>query len=282
MDLGPESLLWRWAGDSRIGLLAGTIGLLQTMHPAIGAALVDHSDFFGDPADRVVRSLPSILGAVYDDPALGTGRTVRDFHRDIKGIDHDGRRYHALDPATYWWAHATFQFMAEQVVDRFDRHHLTDSEREQLYQEGIEWYRRYGVSDRPVPETRAAFQEEWDRHCAEVLEPNPASEWLIAVLQGDHSPSITAVPHPVPSWAVPVANVKVLQRIARPAARLVAFGGLPPQVRERFGIPWTTTEQRRLRAIEASVRRSWRLVPERVRWQPRARAGWRRTGTKPP
>ena len=88
---------------------------------------------------------------VYDPWAESTGHKVRDFHRDIKGTDDAGRRYHALDPATYWWAHATFQFMAEQVADRYDTHRLTVAEREQLYREGVEWYRRYGVSMRPVP-----------------------------------------------------------------------------------------------------------------------------------
>ena len=35
------------------------------MHPAIGQGLIDHSDFFNDPVDRVFRSLPGILGTVY-------------------------------------------------------------------------------------------------------------------------------------------------------------------------------------------------------------------------
>jgi uncharacterized protein (DUF2236 family) len=281
-QLGPGSLLWRWAGDTRIGLLAGPVGLLQTMHPAIGAALVDHSDFFDDPADRVVRSLPSILGTIYDDPSHRTGNSVRDYHRDIKGTEPSGRAYHALEPSTYWWAHATFQYMVEQVVDRFDRHRLTDLERERLYQEGAEWYRRYGVSDRYVPETRAAFEVEWDRYCEEVLQPNAASDWLIEVVMGRHSPRISTVPHPVPSWTVPVVNVAALQRIVRPSARVVTFGGLPPRVRERFGIPWTRNQERRLRALEASVRQTWRFLPAQIRWQPRARAAWRRVGERPP
>ena len=116
-DLGPNSLLWRYAGDTRISFLGGTIGLLQLMHPGIGAGVMDHSDFFNDPFDRVFRSLPPILGAVYDGPeGIETGRWIRDQHRTIKGADAQGRSYHALDPATFWWAHATFQFMAEQVV----------------------------------------------------------------------------------------------------------------------------------------------------------------------
>src|SRR5579864_8795149 len=148
IDLGPDSLLWRWAGDTRIAFMGGTIGLLQLMHPAIGAGVLEHSDFFGDPYGRVFRSLPRILGVVYDGPeAAATGRQVRDFHGAIKGVDSRGINYHALDPPTFWWAHATFQYMTEQVADRFDRHRLTPGEREQLYQEGIEWYLRYGVSD---------------------------------------------------------------------------------------------------------------------------------------
>src|SRR5579863_1000796 len=106
-QLGPDSLLWRWAGDNRIGFLGPSIGLLQLMHPAIGAGVLEHSDFFRDPAGRIERSLPLILGVVYDPPGVPTGATVRGFHRPIKGVDADGRRYHALDPATFWWAHAT-------------------------------------------------------------------------------------------------------------------------------------------------------------------------------
>ena len=113
VQLGPDSLLWRWAGDNRIGLMGGPIGILQLLHPAIGAGVSEHSDFFRDPFDRIFRSLPRILGVVYDGPrADATGHKVRDFHRDIKGVDAAGRRYHALDPDTYWRAHATFQFMA--------------------------------------------------------------------------------------------------------------------------------------------------------------------------
>src|SRR4051794_31208046 len=182
-DLGPDSILWRYAGDTRIAFMGATIGILQLMHPAIGAGVMEHSDFFDDPLDRVVRSLPAILGAVYDGPeAAATGEWVRHQHDDIKGVDAQGRRYHALTPETYWWAHATFQFMAEQVVDRYDDRRLSTEEREQLYREGLVWYSRYGVSDRAVPSTRADFQERWDHCCGEVLEMNDAVEFVLRML----------------------------------------------------------------------------------------------------
>ena len=274
--LGPESLLWRWAGDTRIAFMGATVGLLQLMHPAIGAGVLEHSDFFGDPYGRVFRSLPRILGAVYDGPgAATTGREVRDFHRSIKGVDDEGRRYHALDPETFWWAHATFQYMAEQVADRFDRHRLTPAEREQLYQEGVEWYRRYGVSDRSVPRSRVAFQEKWDHYCEEVLELNAAASW---VLEAMRQPVLSAEPLLPPQLAVlrPLARTSLARYSVFRLVRLCAFGGLPPSVRERFEIEWSSVDAVALDGVELAVRNAWPFVPGTVRWQPRALEGWQR------
>ena len=274
IELGPQSLLWRWVGDSRIGLMGGTIGILQLLHPAIGAGVSQHSDFFRDPFDRIFRSLPRILGVVYDPWAEATGHKVRDFHRDIKGVDDGGRRYHALDPDTYWWAHATFQFMAEQVADRYDTHRLTVVERERLYREGVEWYRRYGVSMRPVPPDRAAFQQAWDHHCADVLEMNPAARWTLDQLLGPRPPKLGRAV----DWARPLLRVGFVRRITLEPVRISTIGGLPPVVRERFGIPWSRRDQMELDALELAVRQAWRFVPFPLRWHPRALAGWRRAG----
>lgn len=282
VELGPGSLLWRWAGDSRIAFLGGTIGLLQTMHPAIGTALVEHSDFFDDPVDRVFRSLPEILGTIYDEDGEATGRRVRDAHRTIKGRnDGHGRPYHALDPDTYWWAHATFQYMTEQVADRFDRHRLTSGDREQLHREGVAWYRRYGVSGRAIPLTRAAFEVEWDRTCDEVLEMNEATRFILDVLDQPLLPAFQGR-SPLPRQLSGLADTRLARRaLARPS-RLTAIGGLPARVRSRLGIPWSWRDEAELRLLELSVRRAWHRVPARLRWQPRAAAGWaRETGRLP-
>jgi uncharacterized protein (DUF2236 family) len=272
-DLGPDSLLWRWAGDTRIAFMGGTIGLLQLMHPAIGAGVLQHSDFFGDPYGRVFRSLPRILGVVYDGPdAESTGKEVRSFHKPITGVDDHGRKYHALDPATFWWAHATFQFMAEQVADRFDSHRLTQEEREDLYLDGVEWYRRYGVSDRAVPPTRADFQREWDRVCAEELEMNDAVEFVLGLLR---KPEPLQFVGPM-ALLNPLMSLPTTKFVTARAVRLSAIGGLPPIVRERFGIRWSRQEQMELEALQLMVAHGWRLVPSTVRWQPRALEGWKR------
>ncbi len=279
--LDSSSLLWRWAGDMRIAFTGGTAGLLQVMDPAIGYALIEHSNFFADPVDRVFRSLPPILGTVYDDPATGTGTMVRDLHRDIKGVQPDGVRYHALNPTTFWWAHATFQMMVEQLVDRYSHYRLTDAEREQLYAEGVQWYRRYGMTESVVPPDRAAFGREWDRYCDEVLAPNPASDHLMKVIESWTIPDMSASPHlPVPPALAPGARKWLPKAPVRaalaPGLRLSIYGGLPPQVRERFGIRWTRVDEAAYAGLQRVIPLTWPLQPVPWRWHLASHAGWKR------
>jgi uncharacterized protein (DUF2236 family) len=288
IELGPDSLLWRWAGDLRIAFEGGTAGLLQTMHPAIGQGLIDHSDFFHDPVDRVFRSLPGILGAVYNGADAGaTGGQVRDFHRDIKGVLPDGARYHALNPETFWWAHATFQRMVDRLAQHWEPRSLSPRDSEQLYAEGCEWYRRYGMTDTLLPPDRAAFEREVDRYCRDVLQPNPASDYLIEFIQRRAIPDMSASPYyPAHPRLRPLANLLLptlpMRTALAPPMRLVIFGGLPAAVRQRFAIPWTRRDERAYRAIRAAVARSWRVVPASLKWHATARKGWlRQHGTLP-
>ena len=96
---GKRHVLITHALDNRsIGVHWGSEWQALGYSEASGVGLIDRSDFFDDPVDRVFRSLPGILGSVYDGPAADrTGHQVRDFHRDIKGVRPDGRRYHAHD-----------------------------------------------------------------------------------------------------------------------------------------------------------------------------------------
>ena len=144
--LGPDSLTWRYFGDARGMLFAIRAGVLQAMHPAIDAALRQHSDFFENPWNRLLRSAPPILGVVYDGPrAEDTGTWVRDQHRSIKGVDANGARYHALDPDAFYWAHATF-FESMIAVQTHLGNPLSRLDQERLYDESIGWYERYGLT----------------------------------------------------------------------------------------------------------------------------------------
>ncbi len=264
--VGPGSLLWHYAGDHRMAFTGLSSGLLQLLHPAIGAGVAEHSDFFNDPWDRILRSVPQIMGVIYDPEPEAVGRRVRDYHRTIKGVDERGRRYSALAPVTFWFAHATFQYAVEQVADRFDAHRLEPAEREELYLDGVEWYRRYGVSMRPVPPDRGAFELEWDRHLEDVLELNRAASRAMDMALHNGARDLKFLP----GWT------RMLQPLViTPVLRLSAIGGLPPAVRRRFGIPWRTDEELQYRMLQLAVREMWRNLPAALRYGPTAAEGYR-------
>jgi uncharacterized protein (DUF2236 family) len=249
VDIGPNSLLWQYLGDRRMGLTGMSAGILQLMHPAIGAGVSEHSDFFGDPWGRVLRSLPQIINVVYDPQGEKIGRKIRDYHLNIGGQDEQGRRYHALNPETFWWAHATFHHMVEEEIDRFDRRPLSLGDREQLYQETNTWYSRYAVSTKPVPPDYAGFRKKWDDICANTLELTPAAKSVVDRVNAgsiERRPDIPELP-----WKM---GLKIP---GNELIRILAIGGLPEKVRDRFAIPWTKLDQMKLRTIERGVQYFW-------------------------
>lgn len=238
--LGPGSVLWRIAGDGR-GLMTGTAaGVLQLLHPGLGAGVTDHSAFFEEPWARIIRSIPQIWGTIFatdDDAGDQRGRAIRDLHPDIKGVDHAGRRYHALDPDVFWWAHATFTWEFLRAAELFFPLPLTRAEKEQLYAESVTWYRRYGVSDRPVPVDLDAFEARFAEICAHELELTPAADWVLHPPDGAPKPP----EDPLPLALRPAAPA--LRRLRTQNLRLVTLGALPDVVRRRFGIEWTNRDR---------------------------------------
>ncbi|MDV8003810.1 oxygenase MpaB family protein [Rhodococcus sp. IEGM 1318] len=273
VPLGPDSLTWKYFGDWR-GMLQGVwAGSMQNMHPGLGAGVEQHSQFFDERWERLYRSLYPIAGVVFDgDRAQQTAEEVRGYHTRIKGIDKLGRRYHALDPDTFYWAHATF-FMGTIVTAENFSGGLTEAQKRQLFTEHIQWYRLYGMSMRPVPETWEAFQEYWDHMCRNVLEDNKATRDVLDLSGLGKPPYMTWLPDPL--W-----------RLARiPLARgfvWLTVGMYDQPVRDLLGYPWSSRDQRIHTTVGRSVNAIFRLVPWRYRYQPRARAGWDRANGRIP
>jgi len=255
--LGPGSVLWRVAGDGR-GLLTGTAaGIMQLMHPGLGAGVIDHSEFFTDPWGRILRSIPQIWGTIFaaDDPEGDVrGKAIRDLHPHIKGTDHQGRRYHALDPDVFWWAHATFTWEFLRAADLFFPLPLSRGEKERLYAESITWYLRYGVSARPVPPDLAAFERRFAEICEHELELTPAAARVLAP-----SPGGSTVPTKLPG---PLALAEPLVGRARgELLRVTTFGCMPDVVRRRFEIPWSLADRVQFTNLVLLMRGAGLVVP---------------------
>ncbi|MFE6613975.1 oxygenase MpaB family protein [Amycolatopsis sp. NPDC057786] len=265
--LGPDSLTWKYFGDWRGLLIALWAGSMQNMHPELGAGVEEHSRFFEERWQRLFRSLYPIGGVIYDGPrARQTALEVRGYHDRIKGVDKHGRRYHALNPDTFYWAHSTFFVSAILIADNFCGG-IGEAEKRKLFDEHVQWYEMYGMSMRPVPESWEDFQLYWKRMCEDVLEDNKATR---DVLDIKDLPKPNFLP-----WLPGFAWKLVRGHVARNFVWLTV-GLYDPPIRERLGYTWTERDERRHRRVGKLINSAFKLVPRDRRYHPRARAGWRR------
>jgi uncharacterized protein (DUF2236 family) len=274
LPLGPDSLVWKYFGDNRTYLIGPRPAVLQNMLAELGQGVLDHSVFFSDTAARVKRSIPPIMMTVYGEDDDNPGTRVRDFHRDIKGDmpaeDGVAKRYHALDPDTYFWAHATFVDQVLYFADTFVKR-LTDGEKERIYLESKTWYRRYGVSDRPMPADYAGFQRYWDSMMDDIVVAHPTAQYGVGyVTKG----------FPKPKGVSPLAW-KLLSPLFNPVAAFITTGGMPPRARDLLGLPWGDGRERAYQAFAAlwrtrAVNWMWDRLPMRVRYNTFAQEGYAR------
>jgi uncharacterized protein (DUF2236 family) len=242
--------------------VAPSVGLHLLMHPAVGAAVADHSTFFAEPWDRMLRSTRLIMSTVYAGAlAAGLGRSIRDLHRSIKGRDETGRAYHALDPAAFYWAHAAIFMGVVQMAELLDQP-LADGALHRLYEDAKRWYRAYGVSDRPMPCDWPAFLAYYRRVCQEELRPTLAARQLVDLLQHPSSMALSWLPAPLR----PLARSQVVN-----LSWLCARAALPPVVRQRMGIAWSCGDQRHMRLVAFAARQLWPRLPWRMRYMADAR-----------
>ena len=269
--LGPDSLTWKYFGDLRTGMLGVWIGALQNMYPELGAGVEDHSILLREPLQRVTRSVFPIMGVVYDgNRAASTGEQIRGYHQTIKGVDGTGRRYHALNPETFYWAHATFFMLVLKTAEYFCGG-LTEAEKRQLFDEHVQWYRMYGMSMRPVPKTWEEFQEYWDRVCRDELELNRATLDIFNM----RIPKPWYVLMPTPIW-----NQVFKPMVA--GQRWLAAGLFDPAVREKAGMRWTLGDEVLLRLFGKFVELTFLAVPDEIRLHPRALTAYKRAAGKIP
>jgi len=232
--LGPDSLTWRYFGDHRMALLGPRAAVLQNMLPSLGQGVQDHSVWFDETLARLGRSIPPIFNTVYGADGRAAGHQVRDFHKPIKGRLPDGSPYSALNPETFYWAHACFVEHLITATDTFIRR-LSEEEKARIFAESVTWFERYGVSARGTPKTYPEFTAYFDRMLHEEL---------VA-----HRIAVYGVGYARKGWPRP-ARIRPLLwwLVRRPVDAVSSFittGGLPPRARDLLGLPWDDRRERR-------------------------------------
>ncbi|WP_459960222.1 oxygenase MpaB family protein [Nocardia sp. IFM 10818] len=276
--LGPDSLTWKIFGSLYFVPSGLFMGMVQNMHPGLGAGVEFHSEIKDEFYQRVIRSGYPITGVVFDGPrARETAREIVGYHRTIKGVDARGRRYHALDPGTFYWAHAVFFMETLRTAELF-MGGLTAEEREQLWREQYQWYEMYGMPMRVVPQSWPEFRRYWRDMCRDTLEPTQAAWDIFHLADEAPVPPFPVLRHlPKPVW----------ERVLRPSGarfyKFVTIGLCDPAIRRTMGFTWTERDQwifdRLCRAISAANR----VTPDGVKYAfPRIRAARRRVAGKRP
>ncbi len=270
LPLGPDSLTWRWFGDHRMVLLGPRAAVLQNMLPSLGQGVEDHSVWFAETLARLQRSIPPIYATVYGADPVGSGHEVRDFHRSIRGRLPDGSPYSALNPDTYYWAHACFVEHLITATDTFIRR-LTRAEKERLFAESVTWFERYGVSSRGTPRSYAEFEDYFAHALDERLVAHRTASYGVGYATKGW-PRPRRVPRPV-WWLV--------RRPADAISSSLTIGGLPPRARTILGLPWDEVRERRYRRFARWCRAAsglYERLPPRLRMHPIPLGAFRREG----
>lgn len=243
--------LAKYLGDWRSLLPGGAAGIMQLMYPPLGAAVEKQSDFFDDPFGRVYRSIPQIWATILAPDGAERARQIRDIHKKIQGRYEGNKQYHALDPETYWWAHATFTWEVFESIRLFHPGGLEGVDQDALYAETVTWYELYGVNLKPVPQTYPEFQEKFTAICDGVLELTPAASHTLEMgYQG--------------AWRLPLSKGNTKLPFMRGAGRTALLGTIPTRLRDRFDIPFSARDQRNFDVICGTIRAGFGLVPWRA------------------
>lgn len=238
-------------------------GMIQGGYPPIASALEEHSDLAGPEGNIWARLLKSsrYIGAIAaSNDAVEAGKVVRNFHRNVTGIDREGQKVHALNPKPYTVGWVTIAWLTEQSKRTFEP---PESRKwwEEWYQESRVAYQCQGVSDRLLPEDYASYRTHFDKICEDELQRTHVIDEAYRRMLGDidRPPQV----HPL-VWK----HVPGIKRALSEYARLAGIGGLPPAARDAMELPWTTKDQRKFENLRDNYGRVTALIPRRMRTQP--------------
>jgi uncharacterized protein (DUF2236 family) len=258
--LDESSVTWRVMADVRTALCGGRALLMQVAHPAVGAAVADHSTFREDPWPRLWGTVNSALRLVYGGPHAPTeAARLREMHRNIRGVDQNGRPYHALDPSAYFWVHATLLDSAI-VAWRHFATPISADDQDRLYREWRSIGSMLGIPSRAMPADMADFRGYMEETTAGLTE-NQTVRDVLRSLTGD-------VPPPRP-WFPSRLWTVVDKRLSGHLTTLT-LGTLPPDLRCRLGLPWTPIDALTFARKADRIRGTVSALPNWARQYPAA------------
>lgn len=152
----PGSVIWRVHGDVTTMMIGGMSALLlQMLHPAALAGVLDHSDFRADMLGRLRRTARFIAVTTYGDRADAEAAItrVRSIHERVHGVLADGTRYSADEPHLLAWVHVAEAISFLDAWIAFAEPRMSREDQDRYFAEFATIARALGAD--PVPTTRA-------------------------------------------------------------------------------------------------------------------------------
>lgn len=258
---GPDSVTWRVNRESVLLLGGARALLMQLAHPALAAAVDQHSAYREDPWSRLFHTLDVSAEIVFGDrdTADRAAERLRNLHRQVRGTvadgDAAGSPYAANDPELLRWVWATLVDSALLTYTRYVGP-LKLADVEGYYEEQKRFLAACGAPAEAAPPTYANLNAYIDVTIDDVLEvTSPARAIAEQILR--------------PRGPLPL-------RPLYDALNLTTIGLLPPSVREGYGLGWGSQRERLLGASTSAIRRLMPLLPSLLRELPTARSAHRR------
>ncbi|MDQ1699335.1 MAG: hypothetical protein QOG34_1198 [Frankiaceae bacterium] len=262
---GPDSLTWRVHADPVLWVAGLRALLLQAVHPAAMAGVLQHSDFRADPWGRLRRTADYVGVVSFGSSAevKSIGRRVRALHGTVSGRDEiTGVTYRAADPVLLRWVHCC---EVESFLTTYQRAGggLSPAEVDRYYAEQTRAAAVVGLDPAEVPASAAEIAAYFDRMRPELAVDDRARRVAGYVLRP-----------PMPRWVA-------LATPARPAWAGVAglaAALLPRWARRLYRLPALPTTDASATAAVRALRAASSRAPERFREGPHLRAARARLG----
>jgi len=243
-------------GERSVGLLYGQRALLiGALEPLTYTGTMLSSNAGDHPFARLARTAKIqetvFLGTKAEaDKALAA---VHRLHERVKGelaeaagAHPAGSAYSAFDPELMLWTLAVIVDSGRAMYETMVRP-LSDSEREDLWQDYVRFGELFGLPREAVPATAREF-DAW-------FQGRLASSDMHATEHALEMAPLVAFRQPVPLPA----------RLNLETQNLVIKGTLPARVRQIFGIRWTQAHETAFRSITAAHRRARPAMPRQLR-----------------
>lgn len=245
---GPDSVSWRVHRETTVLFGGARALLMQAAHPLVIAGARETGFYERNPWKRLERTLQLQYTITFgtEAEAMASVDRINDVHTRVNGIDPVTRKtYDALDPHLLLWVHACLVESA-LLFERLTVGALDDAERQRFHDEQKLAAELLGVPRTDIPATVADLQR-----------------WVQDVVDGDEL-LVTDAARAVFDLFMHPPKEAMWRPILRGVARM-AFGTLPPSLREGYGIGWSRGKQVALTATLRALKRARPAIPRRYR-----------------